>query len=337
MQHPHPALRADLSHFVGEVYARPLPDPRIHSTVVIMNTVAIRALVRRILISVFLLALLGGVGGFYLLLRDKAMDDAEKEARNLMAFALAVGDYTESHIMAKLAAHAGSEFPEEMVPYYSSRTVFRTVSGKARQYSFRQPTVNPTSPEDAPTPFEMDVIRRFRDNPSLNEATGVQDTPQGQLFYLAQPVRIKDEACLACHSTPDRAPTAMLAKYGPLRGFGWKLADTVGAQILTVPLTEQLRGVIGLVGVLAAGLLIVFGIAYVALSAALDRLLIRPLGALASAADAASRSASADLQPPQSGVREVVELGNAITRLHLSLTKALQELEHAQRGSDESP
>ena len=81
----------------------------------------------------------------------------------------------------------------------------------------------------------------------------------------------------------------MVAKYGPLRGFGWKLGDTVGAQVLTVPLTEQLRGVIGLVGILAAGLLIVFGIAYLALSAALDRLLIRPLDTLASAADAASR------------------------------------------------
>jgi len=300
-----------------------------------MHTVAVRALVRRILLSVFFLSLLGGVGGFYLLLRNEALDNAEKEARNLMAFALAVGDYTEGHVMPKLAAHGTSEFFEEMVPFYSARTVFRTVSGKARQYSFRQPAVNPTTPEDAPTPFEIEVIRRFRDNPSLTEATGVRDNPQGQLFYLAQPVRVSDEACLVCHSTPDRAPAAMVAKYGPLRGFGWKLGDTVGAQILTVPLTEQLRGVIGLVGILATGLLIVFGIAYLALSAALDRLLIRPLGTLANAADTASRSASPGPELPQSGVREVRELGNAIGRLHLSLTKALQELEKPEsRGGD---
>lgn len=300
-----------------------------------MNTVAVRALVRRILFFVFFLALLGGVGGFYLLLRNAAMDDAEKEARSLMAFALAVGDYTEGHITPKLAPHGASEFFEEMVPFYSARTVFLTVSGKARQYSYRQPTVNPTTPEDAPTPFEMEVIRRFRDNPSLTEVTGVQDNPQGQLFYLAQPVRVSGEACLVCHSTPDRAPAAMVAKYGPLRGFGWKLGDTVGAQVLTVPLTEQLRGVIGLVGILAAGLLIVFGIAYLALSAALDRLLIRPLDTLASAADAASRSASPGLELPQSGVREVRELGSAISRLRLSLIKALQELEKPEtRGGD---
>jgi HAMP domain-containing protein len=286
---------------------------------------------------VFVLSLLGGVGGFYLLLRNEAMEDAEKEARSLMAFALAVGDYTEGHVMPRLSAHGGGEFFEEMVPFYSSRTVFRTVSGKARQYSFRQPTINPTSPEDAPTAFEMTVIRRFRDNPSLAEATGVQDDPQGKLFYLAQPVRISDEACLTCHSTPERAPVAMVAKYGPLRGFGWKFGEVVGAQILTVPLSQQLRGVIGLVGLLAAGLLVVFAIAYLALSLALDRLLIRPLDVLASAADLASRSAASEPQLPESGVREIRELRDAISRLRLSLMKALHDLQTPDTPDKSAP
>ena len=99
-----------------------------------MNTLAVRALVRRHSVFRVFSVVAGGAGGFYLLLRNEAMDDAEKEARNLMAFALAVGDYTEGHITPKLAPHGASEFFEEMVPFYSARTVFLTVSGKARQY-----------------------------------------------------------------------------------------------------------------------------------------------------------------------------------------------------------
>ena len=297
-----------------------------------MNTVAVRALVRRILLAVFFLSLVGGAGGFYVLLRDEAMDDAEKEARNLMAFAQAVGVYTAEHVTGKLTLHHGDEFFEESVPSYASRAVFGTVSGKARLYSFRQPALNPTSPEDQPTPFEMETIRRFQANPAMNDLTGVRDTPQGSLFYLAEPIRIHNESCLVCHSTPDRAPPAMIAKYGPLRGFGWKVGDTIGAQILTVPLTEQLRGVIGLVGILAAGLLAVFVTAYIALSAALDRMLIRPLDQLARAADLASRSAPAELALPESGVREIGDLGLAIGRLRQSLTLALRDLRKNESG-----
>jgi hypothetical protein len=76
-----------------------------------MKTLAIGALVRRILLSVFLLALLGGgVGGFYLLLRDEAMKNAEREARILMAYALAVGQYTEDQGSAKSASTKSTRF-----------------------------------------------------------------------------------------------------------------------------------------------------------------------------------------------------------------------------------
>ena len=300
-----------------------------------MNTVGVRALVRRILLAVFLLSLLGGAGGFYLILRDEAMNDAEKEARGLLAFAVSVRDYTGNHITPKLMSRSGGEFFEEEVPFFASRTVFLSAGGKAREYSFRQPTVNPTSPEDEPTAFEMGVIERFRKNGALKELTGVQTTDSAQLFYLAEPVRVTDEACLSCHSTPDRAPQAMVAKYGPYRGFGWKLGDIVGAEILSVPLSQQLKDVLGLVGILAGGLLVVFALAYFALSAALDRLLIQPLDFLTSAADRASKSATSPFTPPQSSVREVYDLGGAIGRLRQSLVSALKELDNPEyrRGS----
>src|SRR4051794_17523278 len=101
-----------------------------------------------------------------------------------------------------------------------------------------------------------------------------------------RPVRIDNEGCLQCHSTPDRAPAAMLAKYGATNGFGWVMGETVGVEMLTVPLTEPLRGLLQVLAILGGGLLIMFSVAYAAIAVALDRGLVRPLVALANSADA---------------------------------------------------
>lgn len=293
----------------------------------------IRWLISRILIAVFALALLAGVGGFYLLLYDEAIRTAQQEARVMLASANAVGDYTETHILPKLAELPSHEFYQEMVPFYASQAVFRSVSGTAQLYTFRNPALNPTNLNDRPEPFDVEVIRRFRDDRALAEVFGVRDIGSDKLFYLARPIRVTDTACLTCHSTPGRAPAGMVVRYGPNSGFGWQLGETVGVQMLTVPLTEKLRGTLRLVGILAAGLLAVFVVACFALSAALDAMVARPLAELARAADEQSLSAAPALHLPRSGVREIRLLGGAIERLRTSLAKALSAL-NAEAGPE---
>jgi len=304
----------------------------------LMNPPALRGLIRRILLPIFLLSLLAGAGGFYLLLYQEAIRQAEQEARIMLASALAVAEYTETHILPKLAAAAPDTFEQEQVPFYASRTVFSSVTGKAAFYTFRFPTFNPTNLDDRPTPFEVELLGRFRDEANLTELTGVHDTGQGKVFYLAQPIRIQDPACLACHGTPDRAPHAMIVKFGSVNGFGWKMHDIVGMQILTVPVTQQLRGTLRLVLLLAGGLLLIFLVAYGTLSLALDATLVRPLSALADAAEVASRTGEPELVAQQSSVREIRVLAEALERMRLSLTKALAALVRSDmRGPNEQP
>ena len=64
---------------------------------------------------------------------------------------------------------------------------------------------------------------------------GERDSATGQTLYLARPIQIKDGACLACHNTVAEAPKTMIELYGPANGFGWKLNEIVGAQIVSVP------------------------------------------------------------------------------------------------------
>jgi HAMP domain-containing protein len=295
-----------------------------------MERVDIQGLVQRILLSIFAVALVAGIGGFYLLLRNAALTQAEKEARILLSSALAMRDWTSSALVPKLSLLPDTEFHPEAVPAHVAQVVFRNVSGKAGAYSYRELALNPTNPADRAAPFEVGLIRQFMQDAKAAELKGTIDSENGKLFYLARPVRITDAQCLTCHSTPERAPPAMLAKYGGANGFGWQLGETVGVQLLTVPVSEQLRGTLELVAILAGGLAAVFLIAYGALAYSLNTFVVRPLRRLDSAADAASRSAAADLQLPSAGVREIRRLGEAIRRLRLSVTKALSELERGK-------
>ncbi len=297
-----------------------------------MNIPTIRSVIRRNLLFVFLIALFAGGGGFYLLLEHAAMDDAEEQARILLSSAMAIRGYTDTHILPNLTAQPDSAFHEETVPSFAAQTVFRSVSAGDNAYTYREAALNPTAPTDRAGPFEVDLIRQFRGDAALQETRGTIDQGGQRLFYLARPIRINDAKCIICHDTPARAPKAMLAKYGPNNGFGWKFHEIVGVQLLTVPVTQQFRSTLQLVAILMGGLALIFAIAYFALSASMEAAVVGPLGALADAAEQASRSTAGAPALPQDGAREIRTLAEAIQRLRVSLAKALAQL--SQPGGD---
>lgn len=291
-----------------------------------MGDVGIRHVIRRNLLAVFAVALVLGSVSFHLLLKQAATRDAEQQARVLLSSSLGVRQYTTEQILPQLAVltdHA-TVFHEQMVPSYAAQAVFRAVTRGNSAYSYSERALNPTARSDMATPFDVDLIQRFRANTALAELTGIRDNGGDRLFYLARPIRITDPACLTCHDVPSRAPPAMLAKYGAANGFGWKLNEVVGIQLLSVPVTWQFRATLRLVALLAAGLTLVFVVAYFALLAALDSAVIRPLVSLADAAEAASVGGTDTTPLPDEGAGELRTLAAAIQRLRVSLAKALQ-------------
>ncbi len=284
----------------------------------------VRGLIRRNLIAVFLVALIAGAGGFYLLLRAQALEEAKARAEILLSSATGVRTYTNTHILPLASGAPGGQFHEETVPSFAAQTVFHTVSAGNSAYAYREAALNPTSTLDRANPFDVALIQRFRADPKLKEISGFQTDGKDRQFYLARPIRIDDPQCLVCHDVPARAPPSMLAKYGSSNGFGWKLHEIVGVQTLSVPVTQQFAGMLRLVGLLAVGLLGVFVVAYVALAISLDALLVEPLRDLAAAAEGAGRGDPTPL--PAGGVAELRALSMAITRLGISLRKALERL-----------
>src|SRR3954447_15389871 len=291
-----------------------------------MTVPTIRGVIRRNLLIVFLIALFVGGGGFYILLKNDAMDNAEGEARTLLSSAMAIRTYTTQHILPNFSKMHDAVFHEETVPAFAAQTVFRSVSAGDHAYTYREAALNPTSVSDRADSFEVELIREFRNNAEMKEMHGVLDQAGQRLFYLARPIQIKDPKCIICHDTPQRAPKLMVAKYGPNNGFGWKLNDIVGVQLLTVPVTKQFRSTLELVSILIGGLALIFAVAYFALTAAMESSVAGPLEKLAHAASDASRSSITTPELPSAGAREIRVLADAIQRLRISLVKALSQL-----------
>ena len=146
-------------------------------------------------------------------------------------------------------------------------------------------------------------------------------------MYFARPIRITNPACLGCHSTPDVAPESMIKLYGDTNGFGWKLDEVVGAQIVTVPMTVPIRHAERAFITFMSTIGGVFLVIIVVLNVLLRTVVTRPVTRMAAIADKISKG---DLDSPEfdeSGRNEISVLGASFNRMRRSLEKAMNMLE----------
>ena len=129
-----------------------------------------------------------------------------------------------------------NEFHPQSVPAFAATEIFNYLREKYPDYFYKEATLNPTNPRDRATDWETDVVNQFRGNPKLTEFRKERDTPTGPALVLARPLKVGNSSCLTCHSTPDKAPPEMIKLYGTANGFGWKLDEIIGAQVVTVPM-----------------------------------------------------------------------------------------------------
>ena len=129
----------------------------------------------------------------------------------------------------------GPEFFPQSIPFYASTENFNYFRGQYPNYTYKEAALNPTNPRDRTVDWEADVVNIFRNDASRTEVTGHRETPDGASLYFCAPIRVDDASCLICHSTPEAAPVEMVKIYGTANGFGWKLNEVIGAQIVSVP------------------------------------------------------------------------------------------------------
>jgi protein-histidine pros-kinase len=249
------------------------------------------------------------------------------EAATMMAEVNATIHYTDSRVAPLLERSMNVQFLPEGVPFFAAQQTFGSLARQRPDYTFVQPADNPTNPSDRPAPWEEEIIQALRVQPTLTMLTTERQTSAGAVLSLSQPVRVEDKDCLVCHSTPKAAPPSMIDVYGSTNGFGWKLGDTVGAQIVSVP--EQVamtRARTSLIRVMSA-LAVVFAVMLVLLNILLHVFIIAPVRRISRMADEVSLG---NLAVPEFGHishDEIGSLAQAFNRMRRSLLAAVRLLE----------
>jgi HAMP domain-containing protein/type II secretory pathway pseudopilin PulG len=252
-----------------------------------------------------------------------AREQVLQNARLMMAAANAIRTYTVTDLLPLLPTVHEGKFVPETVPAYAAQKNFKAVQATFVGFTYREPTLNPTNLSDRAQDWEADIISYFRNAPSEQELVVERDTPTGRTLNLAHPISVPHQGCLRCHSTPAEAPEALTQTYGTDNGFGWKLNETVGAQVLSVPMAIPLKLALDAYRVILGILVLIFVIIFLVLNLLLHYLVITPVKRVSAAADAISLGDESIEMYIKPGKDEISSLSVSFNRMRESLERAM--------------
>lgn len=261
-------------------------------------------------------------------LQSNAREQVIQQARIMMETTLSVRSYTTKQLKPLLATHQRlvAEFLPQSVPAYSANEMFKYLRANYPAYTYKEASLNPTNLRSRAVDWENDIINTFRNFPEKQEVIGERDTPEGRSLFLARPIRVV-ATCLECHSTPQKAPAAMIKSYGRNNGFGWKENEVIAAQVVSVPMALPVAIADKAFRNLVVFLAVVGVLVLVILNIGLSLIVIRPVKLLSGMADEISKGNLNVPELPISGNDEVATLGRSFNRMYVSLAKAMGLLE----------
>ncbi|MBV5275433.1 MAG: DUF3365 domain-containing protein [Lamprocystis purpurea] len=278
-----------------------------------------------------LAAFVFGLGLAAALLYQVTIADARREvlreASIIINAAAASRIYTVEEIVPLLQEQSKLRFLPHTVPSWAAQTNMRTLQKQLPSYTYKEASLNPTNPADRATDWEADIIGEFTRHPELSEFVSTRDSAFGPTLSFSKPIRLKDPACLTCHSTPAAAPATMTDLYGTANGFGWKLGEVVGVQVVSVPLQVALDRANTALKLYLGGLAGVFLVMMVLLNILLTTMIVRPVRRMSLIADEISTGNmnAPEIQPK--GTDEIASLAASFNRMRRSLENAMKLLE----------
>ncbi|HET7033066.1 MAG TPA: DUF3365 domain-containing protein [Casimicrobiaceae bacterium] len=280
-----------------------------------------------VLLGIFVLGFL--IAGYisYQSLQANAREEILQNARLMMESALSARNYTIAQVKPLLDTQMKYQFLPQTVPAYAATEQFNELRKKHPDYAYKEATLNPSNPRNRASDWEADVVNVFRNTSTTTEIIGERDTPTGRSLYLARPIQIKSAACLTCHSTVDAAPKTMLDLYGNANGFGWKMEEVIGAQIVSVPMTVPIERAKKTFTTFMGSLAVVFIAIFVLLNLMLYTMVIRRVTHLAGIADQVSLGNMDAGDFKTKSKDEIGVLTEAMGRMRASLVQAMKMLE----------
>ncbi len=261
------------------------------------------------------------------ILQDNAREEVLEMAGIMMESAIAVRSYTVNEVRPLLKVQQRRSFIPQTVPAYAAHRYIKKLQESHEDYSYKEATLNPTNPANRATEWEADIVNWFRNHSDSNELVGERDTPTGPQLYFSRPITIKNPGCLGCHSTPAEAPQTLIDTYGSNNGFGWKLNETIGAQIVSVPMSLPLQRAEQTFITFMIALVSIFVVITIILNLLLHFVIIKPVRAMSSKTDEISLGKLDVEELEVSGSDEISSLGRSFNRMHRSLRNAVDMLD----------
>ena len=247
-----------------------------------------------------------------------------QNARLMMASADAIRDYTANELTPLLPADLHGEFVRQTTPAYAAQKNFKHFQIAMPGFTYREPALNPTNLSDRALDWEADIIQEFRNDPKKDEIVSERDTPTGRVLHLSRPISVTSEVCLECHGAPSAAPAALERTYGAASGFGWRLGETVGAQIVSAPMMVPLTlAREAYFKFLAASIIVATIIAGIS-NVLLHYLVIAPVKRITEMADAVSLGEENVDSYVKPGDDEISSLSVSFSRMRESLRIAME-------------
>lgn len=260
------------------------------------------------------------------ILKQNAREEVLQNARIMMESAMGARAYTVQRIQPLLTLQMKREFRPETVAAFAATQSFQALREKFPEYTYKEAALNPTNPNDRASDWEADIINEFRNNAERKELVVERDTPTGRMLNLARPLGIYNENCLVCHGRVEDAPKTMTDIYGVNNGFGWKMGEIIGAQIVTVPMSVPLaraQQTFTTFMILLGG---VFVLLLVLLNILLHFVVIRPVVRIADIANEVSLGKPDVPEYVRPGKDEISSLSQSFNRMRLSLENAMKML-----------
>jgi protein-histidine pros-kinase len=265
----------------------------------------------------------------YYLLQANAREEVLNTARIMMDSAIAVRNYTINEVKPLLAQEK-KKFLPQTVPAYSANRYISELQKTNPDYSYKEATLNPTNLSNRATDWEVDVVTWFKNHNDQQEFIGERDNnAAGRMLYMSKPIKITNPSCLGCHSTPAQAPKMLIEAYGDTNGFGWKMDEIIGAQIVSVPMSLPLQRAEKTFYSFLISIISVFIVIGILLNILLHFIVIKPMVNIAKQADKVSMGELNISELAVNGNDEIASVSQSFNRMHRSLINAFSMLDDA--------
>ncbi|MEL6554125.1 MAG: DUF3365 domain-containing protein [Cyanobacteria bacterium J06621_11] len=217
-------------------------------------------------------------------LNAQAEQTVKERAEIVLTAMQAARNYTQDNIQPLVEAYsvADNSFTQEIIPNFAARSIFsnfRQQDPSLLDYLYKEAAVNPTNTADLADSFEAKLypqLEPITDTPP-ETVSGYRTLNEQKFFYLAKPLVVEDESCLACHGNSEEAPAPLINLYGDRNGFGWNLNEIVATQMVYVPADMIFARGRQNLWTVTKTLLGIFGALFCTINLLLWRTVIRPL------------------------------------------------------------